>query len=125
MAASIAIANGVVHVSLPFWDQVWSFHGPLQIPVKNIQRAYVSTRRELRLRLRLLGTGAGSLKTAGRFTDANGAQVFCDLSGSRDSEILVIETWNYGFAKIALTLANGVSPDDVAHAICSSLQPIG
>lgn len=121
MAASVAIANGIVHVAMPAWDQLWSFHGPLRIPLKNIQSAYVSTRRELRLRWRLLGTGAGSLKTAGRFTDASGSQLFCDLSGSADSAILVIETWNYEFAKIALTMADGVSPNDVAHAICSSL----
>jgi hypothetical protein len=126
MAASVAIANGVVHVMLPPADQLWAFHGPLQIPLARIANAYVSSRRELRLRWRLLGTGAGSLKTAGRFTDRDGNLLFCDLSGSADAACLVIETSDYEFKKIALTMADGVSPNDVAHAICRSLtKPSG
>jgi hypothetical protein len=125
MAAAIAIANGVVHVVMPGGDQFWALHGPLQIPLANITNAYVSTRRELHLRWRLLGTGAGSLMTAGRFSDERGAQVFCDLSGSPDSDVLVIETRNYEFKKIALTMANGVSANDAAHAICASLTKRG
>jgi hypothetical protein len=121
VAVQIAIADGCVHVVLPPGDQVWSFHGSLRIPLANITNAYVSSRRELHLRWRLLGTGAGSLMTAGQFSDGDGNLLFCDLSGPADADCLVIETRNYEFAKVALTMANGVSPDDVAHAICRSL----
>jgi hypothetical protein len=121
MAVRIAIGGGVVHVLLPPGDQLLSFHGSLQIPLENIANAYVSSRKDLHLRWRLLGTGAGPLMTAGRFSDDTGAMIFCDLSGSADADCLVIETRGYEFAKIALTMADGVSPNDVAHAICSSL----
>ena len=110
-----------MHVVLPPGDQFLALHGSLQIPLEKITSAYVSTRKELHLRWRLLGTGAGSLMTAGRFTDDEGNVLFCDLSGSADADCLVIETSDFEFAKIALTMAGGVSPDDVAHAISRSV----
>lgn len=121
MAVRIAIAGGIVHVVLPPGDQFLALHGSLQIPISCITNAYVSSRSELHLRWRLLGTGAGSLMTAGRFTDDTGAVVFCDLTGSAGADCLVIEAKNFEFEKIALTMADGVSPNDVAHAICRSL----
>ncbi len=121
MAVRIAIGGGSVHVLLPPGDQFLALHGSLQIPIESITNAYVSTRSELHLRWRLLGTGAGSLMTAGRFTDDGGNVLFCDLSGPADADCLVIETSGYEFSKIALTMADGVSPNDVAHAICRSV----
>jgi hypothetical protein len=125
MAVRVSISHATVRVALPFADEVWSFHGPMQIPLSCITKAYVSTRRDLHLGLRLLGTGAGSLMTAGRFSDDSGRTVFCDLSGSADAPCLVIEAWNYEFDKIALTLADGADPSDVAAAISSELAQKG
>jgi hypothetical protein len=121
MAASVTIEDNVLRINLPGWDEVWSFHGSMQIPFEHVTNAYVSTRRDLHLRWRLLGTGAGPLKTAGTFTDDHG-MLFCDLSGSADDDCLVIETKDEPFARIALTLPGGVNPNDVAHQVCAAAQ---
>lgn len=121
MSASVSISGENVQVALPLPDQVWSFHASMEIPLSRITKAYASTRRDLHLSLRLLGTGAGPLKTAGRFSDDSGAAVFCDLSGSPDADCLVIETWDFEFKKVALTLSEGASPNDVAAAISNAL----
>ena len=95
-------------------EQVLAFHGSFRFPLAHVTNAYVSNRHDLELQWRLLGTGAGSLKTAGIFTTPDGI-IFCDLTGN--GNYLVIETRGERFARLAFTLDSAQEPGAMAEDI--------
>ncbi|MHB8141990.1 MAG: hypothetical protein ACYDHD_12205, partial [Vulcanimicrobiaceae bacterium] len=77
--ASVTIEGDELLIAMSLLDEVLSFHGSFRMPLTHVTNAHVSSAGDLELRWRLLGTGAGSLKTAGIFTTPQGI-VFCDLA---------------------------------------------
>ncbi len=112
--ASVRIEGDTLVIGMSMIDELLSFHGGFNIPLRHVTRAYTGTRQDLELKWRLLGTGAGSLKTAGIFTTPEGI-VFCDLAG--DSDCLIVETRGERFPRLALTLDPGENAASIAKAI--------
>ena len=113
--ARVTLGKDVVDVTMSLPEEIFSFHGSFRIPLAHVTNAYASRLEELRLKWRLLGTGAGSLMTAGIFTSDEGV-IFCDVHGSHD--VLVIETRGERFPRLAFTLDDDRNPDAVAREIC-------
>ena len=118
--ARVAFDGGNLTVAVSFLETIASFHGAFKIPLDHVTNAQVSNLRDLHLRWRLLGTGAGTLMTAGIFTTAEGI-IFCDLSGERDC--LVLETRGERFPRLAFTLDDGADPRAVADEIRKRIAP--
>ncbi len=79
-------------------DSLWTLHGSFSIPLSHVTNAFVSDKRALELKLRLLGTSLPKMITAGIFTSPDGL-VFCDIGTAQDC--LVISTRNEQFTRIA------------------------
>jgi hypothetical protein len=112
--ARVNFTNGHLSISLSLTEQIFSFHGPFHIPLAHVTQASVGDRRDLALTWRVLGTGAGSLMTAGIFTTPHGV-IFCDFSGERDC--LVLQTRGETFPRLAFTLDDDQDPAAIARDI--------
>jgi hypothetical protein len=86
--ATIRIDGETLHVELGGWEALWAFHGSFAIPLANVVHASTDKPPAYFSSLRLLGTGAGSLKRAGTYL-YHGETVFFDFS--REDNVLVID----------------------------------
>lgn len=118
--ARVTFENDELNVTMSLLDQLLSFHGSFRIPLSHVSSANAISIPDLELQWRLLGTGVGSLKTAGIFTTPNGI-LFCDISGH--GNCLVIETHGERFKRLAFTLDDGQDPNEIAQKICSKCAP--
>ncbi len=112
--AKIRFEESMLCIDLSPLESLWAFHGSFSIPLSHVTNAFVSDKRDLELKLRLLGTSLPKMITAGIFTSPDGL-VFCDIG--TDQDCLVISTRNEQFATIAIQLKEQ-NANEIAHAIC-------
>jgi hypothetical protein len=117
--ARVSFENDELVIGMSVLETVLAFHGSFRMPLSHVTGASVSNMRDLHLRWRLLGTGAGTLMTAGIFTTPEGI-IFCDLSGARNC--LVVETQGERFKRLAFTLDDDQDPEAVAADITKRIS---
>ena len=119
--ATVRIEGDTLHVELRGAEALWAFHGSFAIPLRNVTAATTDTPPNPWGSIRLLGTGAYPLKTAGTFY-YHGETVFFDYG--REETVLVVDlaqgASNYKHLFVAVTAPD--TPQEAAARINAALS---
>jgi hypothetical protein len=116
--ATISIDDDTLRIELRALEALWSFHGSFSIPLANVTRATTGVPPGLFEAVRLIGTGAWPLKTAGTFL-YHGEIVFCDYGGGDD--VLVIDLVENAYRHLFVSVAAPDTPQLAAARIMAAL----
>ena len=113
--AKLTIENNNVQLRLSALDQLWAFHGSLEIPLAHITSARVEDENGwAHMWRKLIGTNAPGLKMAGTFFMPGGL-AFLDYGDGRNC--VVLETEHEDYASVIVQLDRGEDPDAIVAEI--------
>lgn len=116
--ATITIDDDTLRIELRALESLWAFHGSFSVPLANVSGASAQTPPGLFEAVRLAGTGAGRLKTAGTFL-YHGEVVFCDYAGT--GEVLAVDLADGAYRHLFVSVAAPDTPAAAAARILAAL----
>lgn len=110
--AQVNVEDNLVTIELSTMDKIWAVHGSLRIPLSHITLARVEDENGWNYWLRIAGTNAPGLKTAGTFF-ADGGLAFLDFGTGRNC--LVLQTAHETYKTVIVQTDD--DPDRIAAEI--------
>ena len=116
--ATVLIDGDTLHVELKGLEVFWAVHGSFHIPLANVTGAGTTKPPSFWESLKLIGTGAGSLKMAGTFL-YHGDVVFFDYAGTE--EVLVVDLTGGRYKHLFVHVDAPDTPEAAAQRIQAAL----
>jgi hypothetical protein len=116
--ATVLIDGDTLRVELKGIDVFWAVHGSFHIPLANVTGASTTKPPSFWDTLKVIGTGAGSLKMAGTFV-YHGEVVFFDYSGH--DEVLVIDLTGGRYKHMFVHVDAPDTPEAASQRITAAL----
>jgi hypothetical protein len=116
--ATVLIDGDTLHVELKGLEVFWAVHGSFHIPLANVTGAGTTKPPSFWESLKLIGTGAGSLKMAGTFL-YHGDVVFFDYAGNE--AVLVVDLTGGRYKHLFVHVDLPDTPEAAAQRIQAAL----